>query len=255
MYQVGPVEDYEYFYDIVMYHYLKWLHQNDLILKKEQIKKTFFSSDPFKGDIAEKVTLKEDVPNISDMSTFYIDSEKAIFKYSKEIYNRYIPNDEKIYYIHQQETSPPFIRRRLFLSLVFAVILGLFVVLLLVYIQSEFPSDPESYSLLIFPLIPIWFTGLHIVRSVSIIKEIKNQEVIFTESKIIYKRDVWLYPLLYDNIRSVYKISKKRKKRYYKYLKFHAKNKANVITLYGIGFDNPILTILNSKCNVKYAAV
>ncbi len=257
LYQVGPVEDYEYFYDIVMYHYLKWLDQNDLILKEDQIKDKFFSSDPFKGEIAEKIMLKEgiDVPNITDMSTIYIDSEQANFKYSKEIYKRHIPSDEKIYYVHQQETSPPFIKRRLLLSLVFAVIFGLLIVLLIVYLQSEFPNDIEGYILLIYPLIPIWITGRHIVRSSRIIKEIKNQEVIFTESKIIFKRKGWLYPLLYDNIRSVYKISEKRKKRYYKYLKFHAKNKSNVITLYGIGFDNPILTILNSKCTVKYSTV
>ncbi|MHA1374894.1 MAG: hypothetical protein ACTSR7_11400 [Promethearchaeota archaeon] len=257
LFQVGPVENHEYFYDIVMYHYLNWINQNDLILKEEQIKEKFYLSDPFKGAIAEKVMLKEDidVPNISDMPTFYIDSEKANFKYSKEIYNRYIPNDEKIYYIHQQETSPPFIKRRLLLSLVFAVKFGLLVVLLLVFIQSEFPSDIEGYILLIFPLYPVGIMGLHVVRSSRIIKEIKTQEVIFTESKIIFKRDAWLYPLLYDDISSVYKISEKRKKRYYKYLKFHAKNKSNVITLYGISFDSPILTILDSKCKVKYSIV
>lgn len=253
LYQIGPVEDYEYFYDIVMYHYLKWLDQNDLILKEEQIKELFFLSDPFKGAIAEKIMLKEedtDVPNISDMSSFYIDSEKAIFKYPKVSYNRYIPDDEKIYFVHQQETYPPFIRRKLLLSLVFTVIFGILLLLSFVYLQNEYPDDPEMYSLLIFPLIPFLLMGVYLLQKVNLFKDIKKLEVLFTESKIIFKRKGWLYPLLYDDIRFVYKTSENRKKRYYKYLKFHAIKKSNVITLYGIGFDSPILTILNSKCKV-----
>ncbi|MHA1671412.1 MAG: hypothetical protein ACTSV5_12660 [Promethearchaeota archaeon] len=257
LYQLDPLEEHEYFYDILMYHYLIWLNQNDLILKEEQIKERFFLSDPIKGVIADKVMLKEDtkVPNLSDISSFNFHSDKAIFKYPKVLYNRYISDDEKIYHIHQQKTIPTFVRTRFILSIIFIVMFGLLTLIIFVSIPNLFPDDPQAYSLLIFTLLPILLPGTHAVRSGCIIKVIKTREVIFSESKIIFKRDVWLYPLLYDDISSVYKISEKRKKRYYKYLKFHAKNKSNVITLYGISFDSPILTILNSKCKVKYSVV
>lgn len=253
LYQIGPVEDHEYFYDIVMFHYLKWLEKNNKILKKEQILQSLILSDPNKGDIAEKITLKEDivVPNISDMSSFYIGSEKATFKYPKDSYTYYIPVDEKIYYIHQKKTIPTFVRVRLYLSLGFTIMFGLLVLLFFVYFQIEFPDTPEIYVLLIFAYFPISFTGRHLLRSIKIIKDFKDREVIFTESKIIFKREDWLYPLTYDAIKHVYKISENRKKRYYKYLRIYTKKQPNATTLYGISHDNPILTILNSKCEVK----
>lgn len=255
LYQLGPIEDHEYFYDILMYHYLIWLNQNDFIMKEEEIKELFFLSDTIKGVIADKVMLKEDtnVPNLSDISSFNINSDKAIFKYPKVLYNRYISDDEKIYHIHQKKTIPTFVRTRFLLSIIFIVMFGLLTLITFVYIPNLFPDDPQAYSLLIFTLVPILLPGTHALRSRGIIKVIKTREVIFTESKIIFKQERWLYPILYEDIRFVYMISEKKKKRCYKYLKFHSKNSSNISTLYGIDLDSPILKILNSLCKVKYS--
>jgi len=253
-FQVGPAEDHEFFYLITLYHYLNWLNENELILNEEHVKEHYFLSDPFKKTIAEKIMSNEevieaiDVPAILDMPSFTIESEKAIFKYSKDLYKHYISDDEKIYYIHQQVAIPPTIRRRFILQLIFSCILGLTSIALFLSLQNE---PPDISHMFIYPLLPIILIGYSFFKTILSLKKIKNIEAIFTESKIIFKRKDWIYPLSYDNIQSVHKIYENSRKRYYRFLQFHSIKKAYLITLHDISFDNPMITILNAKCKVK----
>ena len=253
-FQVGPAEDHEFFYLITLYHYLNWLNENELILNEEHVKEHYFLSDPFKKTIAEKIMSNEevieaiDVPAILDMPSFTIESEKAIFKYSKDLYKHYISDDEKIYYIHQQVAIPPTIRRKFIFQLIFSCILGLTSIVLFLSLQNE-PFDISH--VFIYPLVLIFFKGYSFFKTVILLKKIKNIEVVFTESKIIFKRKDWIFPLSYDNIQSVHKLYENSRKRYYKFLQFHSIKKAYLMTLYDIGFDNPMITILNAKCKVN----
>jgi hypothetical protein len=253
-FQVGPVEDHEFFYLLTLHHYLNWLNENNLILDEEYVKEHYFLSDPFKKSIAEKVMLHEeiteaiDVPAILDMPSFTIESEKAIFKYSKDLYKYYVSNDEKIYYIHQQVAIPPTIRRRFSFQIFFICLLGLTSLLLFLGLQNE---PPDISLLFILPLIPIILIGCYFFKTILSLKKIKNIEAIFTESKIVFKRKNWLYPLSYDDINYVHKLYENSRKRYYKFLHFHSRKKDYLMTLHDIGFDNPMITILNAKCKVK----
>lgn len=252
-FQVGPAEDHEFFYLLTLYHYLNWLNENELILNEERVKEYYFLSDPFKKTIAEKIMSNEevteaiDVPAILDMPSFTIESEKAIFKYSKDLYKHYISDDEKIYYIHQQVAIPPTIRRKFSFQIFFICILGLTSLLLFLGLQNE----PDILPVFIFPLIPVFWIGCHSFKTILFLKKIKNIEAIFTESKIIFKRKDWIFPLSYDNIQSVHKSYENSRKRYYKFLHFHSRKKDYLMTLYDIGFDNPMITILNANCKVK----
>ncbi len=253
-FQVGPVEDHEFFYLLTLYHYLNWLNENKLILNEEHVKEHYFLSDPFKKSIAEKIMSNEevietiDVPAILDMPSFTIESEKAIFKYSKALYKHYISDDEKIYYIYQQIAIPPTIRRRFILQLIFSCILGLTSIILFLCFQKE---PPDISHVFIIPLLPIIWIGYSFFKTIlSLIKK-KKIEAIFTESKIVFKRKDWIYPLSYDDINYVQKLWENRRKRYYRFLYFHSIKKANLMTLHDIGFDNPMFKILNAKCKVK----
>jgi hypothetical protein len=55
--KLGPVEDHEFFYLIVLYHYVNWLYEHDLILSDDYVKEQYFLSDPFKQVIAEKIMI------------------------------------------------------------------------------------------------------------------------------------------------------------------------------------------------------
>jgi len=253
-FQVGPIEDHEFFYLLTLYHYLNWLNENKLILNEEHVKEHYLLSDPFKKSIAEKIMSNEevieaiDVPAILDMPSFTIESEKAVFKYPKDLYKYYISDDEKIYYIHQQVAIPPTIRRKFSFQIFFISLLGLTSLLLFLGLQNE-PTD--ILLLFILPLIPIFWIGYLFFKTILFLKKIKNIEAIFTESKIIFKRKDWIFPLPYEDIQSVHKSYENSKKRYYKFLHFHSREKDYLMTLYDIGFDNPMITILNAKCKVK----
>ena len=253
-FQVGPAEDHEFFYLITLYHYLNWLNENELILNEEHVKEHYFLSDPFKKTIAEKIMSNEevieaiDVPAILDMPSFTIESEKAIFKYSKDLYKHYISDDENIYYIHQQVAIPPTIRRRFILQLIFSCILGLTSIVLFLSLQNE---PPDISHVFIYPLLPIILIGYSFFKTILFLKKIKKIEVVFTESKIIFKRKDWIFPLSYDDIQSVHKLYENSRKQYYRFLQFHSIKKAYLMTLHDIGFDNPMITILNAKCRVK----
>lgn len=253
-FQVGPVEDHEFFYLLTLYHYLNWLNENKLILNEEHVKEHYLLSDPFKKSIAEKIVLNEkiteaiDVQPILDMPSFTIESEKAIFKYSKDLYKFYISDDEKIYYIHQQVAIPPTIRRKFSFQIFFICLLGLTSLLLLLVLQNE---PPDILNVFIIPLLPIILIGSSFFKTILFLRKIKKIEAIFTESKIIFKRKDWIYPLSYDDINYVHKSFENSRKRYYKFLHFHSRKKDYLMTLHDIGFDNPMITILNAKCKVK----
>jgi hypothetical protein len=113
-------------------------------------------------------------------------------------------------------------------------------------------NEPTDILLLfILPLIPIFWIGYLFFKTILSLKKIKNTEAIFTESKIVFKRKNWIYPLSYDDINYVHKTFENSRKRYYKFLHFHSIKKAYLMTLHDIGFDNPMITILNAKCKVK----
>jgi hypothetical protein len=249
-FRVGPVEDYEFFYLITLYHYVNWLNEHELLLSEEYVKEHYFLSDPFKKAIAEKIMMKEEggkfveVPTILDLPTFSIESDKAVFRYPKTLYRRYIQDDEKVYLIHRQETTPTVIRRRFIIQIICFCFFGAMSALLFTYLQQE---NPDEMYLIIFPLIPIFFIAFHFSITLILLKRIKNVEVIFTESKILIKRKDWVYPLSYDEILSVDRINEKGEKGYYKFLHFHAREKRYLITLYDIWYDNPILKILDTK--------
>jgi len=253
-FQVGPVEDHEFFYLLTLYHYLNWLNENKLILNEEQIKEHYLLYDPFKKSIAEKMMLNEevtetiDVPTILDMPSFTIDSEKAVFKYPKDLYKYYISDDEKIYYIHQYIAIPPTIRRKFSFQIFFISLLGLTSLLLFLGLQNE---PPDISPLFILLLIPVFWIGYLFFKTFLFLKKIKKIEAIFTESKIIFKRKDWIFPLPYDNIKAVDKSYENNRKRYYKFLHFHSRKKYYLMTLYDIGFDNPMIKILNARCKVK----
>jgi hypothetical protein len=253
-FQVGPVEDHEFFYLITLHHYLNWLNENKLILNEEHVKEHYFLSDPFKKSIAEKIMLNEkvteaiDVQDILDMPSFTIESEKAIFKYSKDLYKYYISDDEKIYYIHQQVAIPPTIRRKLSFQIFFICLLGLTSLLIFLVLQNEPPDILREF---IYPLIPIILIGYYFFKTILLLKKIKKIEAIFTESKIVFKREDWIYPLAYDDIKYVHKTFENNKKRYFKFLHFHSREKDYLMTLHDISFDNPMIAILNAKCEVK----
>jgi hypothetical protein len=253
-FQVGPVEDHEFFYLLTLNNYLNWLNENKLILNEEYVKEHYLLSDQFKKSIAEKIMSNEevieaiDVPAILDMPSFTIESEKAVFKYPKDLYKYYISDDEKIYYIHQQVAIPPTIRRKFSFQIFFISLLGLTSLLLFLGLQNE-PTD--ILLLFILPLIPIFWIGYLFFKTILSLKKIKNTEAIFTESKIVFKRKNWIYPLSYDDINYVHKTFENSRKRYYKFLHFHSIKKAYLMTLHDIGFDNPMITILNAKCKVK----
>ncbi|MFX1569078.1 MAG: hypothetical protein ACFFCV_12005 [Promethearchaeota archaeon] len=249
--QIGPVEDYKYFKDIIIYHYLKWLEEKGLLLNEDNIKERYILSDPIKKSIAEKIMLEEELvtPDISTLPSFSMDSEKAIFKYPKVLYRRYITEDEKIYHIHHQATLPPSIKSKILLQLTFIIIFSISA-LILYYLQYSIPSLLYFYT---FLLIPVVCLGLYLLNNIITFQKIKRLEVIFTESKIIFKQRDWLYPLSYHNIKIVYKISENEKKRYYRYLSFLAIKRSNIMTLHGISFDSPIIPIIESKCKVQYS--
>ncbi len=248
--QIGPVEDHEHFDLIVLNHYLNWLHKNDLILKKEFVKTHYLNSDSFKELIIEKIRLKEPqslIPESYNIPTFSINSEKLSFKYSREIYNRYMTNDEEIYQIFKQEGVPHSILKSGISEIMFLIILCLGVLFLLFVPYSY----PDIIVLIIIILVLGICVGLNFNNTMREYRRIMFLEAIFTEEKIIFRRKDWIYPLAYDDIKIVRRLDENIRKRYYKKIEFHSKKKGNVMTLYDIDYDNPILKILDSKCNVE----
>jgi hypothetical protein len=230
--KIGPVKEHVFFYLMILDHYVNWLKEHELILNEEYVKEHYFLSDPFKKSIAEKIMIKAIVvPTSYDLSSFSMESEKAVLKYPKDAYKPYIKDDEKLYLIHRQLTVPSMIRNKLILLVICFGLFSLLSTLVFIYLQQ---GIPDEMHLIIFPVVPLFFIVYYLFKTLMLLKRTKNVEAIFTELKVIFKRKEWTYPLSYDDIASIERANEKSKKGYIRQLHFHAKQRANVMTLYDV---------------------